>query len=303
MISNYLSPILVTGSHYSGSTWVGKMLSLSSDIGYIHEPFNPHFNNYRKYFNHWYTFICKENEGKYKQVIQDCIHFEYHLKNELQESNSTKDLARVIRDYFMFTLYSFQARRPLIKDPISLFSAPWLHETFNFHVITLIRHPAAFVGSLKKKQAKFPLEHFLEQPLLIDKYLKKYEDQIRNYINNPPNLIQQGILLWNIFHDVILTLKEENRPQWLFKRHEDLSRDPKREYKILYDSLRLDYTPAIESLIEKYSTSKKKGNNYVKRDSKQAIWSWKERLSTSEINLIRQETEHIANEFYDDKDW
>ena len=32
------SPILVTGSHRSGSTWVGKMLSVAPHVAYIHEP-------------------------------------------------------------------------------------------------------------------------------------------------------------------------------------------------------------------------------------------------------------------------
>ena len=31
-------PILVTGSHRSGSTWVGKMLATSPSVNYIHEP-------------------------------------------------------------------------------------------------------------------------------------------------------------------------------------------------------------------------------------------------------------------------
>ena len=303
MINNNLSPILITGSHYSGSTWLGKLLSFSSDVGYIHEPFNPYFNNYRNKFNYWYTFICEENESEYKPVIQDCLHFNYHLKHELQETNTVIDIARVLREYCIFKKYKYQNRRPLIKEPISLFSAAWLHETFNFHVVTLIRHPAAFVGSLKRKEASFPFEHFLEQPLLIDKYLKKYEDQIGNYVIKPPNLIEQGILLWNIFHKVILYLQNENRTQWIFKRHEDLSRNPKDEYKTLYDELGLEYTQTIESRIEKYTTSRMYVNNYVKRDSKQTIWSWKERLSKKEINLIRKETEEIAIEFYDDKDW
>ena len=34
-------PILVTGAHRSGTTWVGKMLALAPGIGYVHEPFSP----------------------------------------------------------------------------------------------------------------------------------------------------------------------------------------------------------------------------------------------------------------------
>jgi LPS sulfotransferase NodH len=33
-------PILVTGSHRSGSTWVGTMLATSPSVGYVQEPFS-----------------------------------------------------------------------------------------------------------------------------------------------------------------------------------------------------------------------------------------------------------------------
>ena len=33
-------PILVTGSHRSGTTWVGKTIALSPSVTYIGEPFN-----------------------------------------------------------------------------------------------------------------------------------------------------------------------------------------------------------------------------------------------------------------------
>jgi LPS sulfotransferase NodH len=34
-------PILVTGAHRSGTTWVGKMLALAAGTGYAHEPSSP----------------------------------------------------------------------------------------------------------------------------------------------------------------------------------------------------------------------------------------------------------------------
>ena len=33
-------PILVTGAHRSGTTWVGKMLAASREVAYISEPLN-----------------------------------------------------------------------------------------------------------------------------------------------------------------------------------------------------------------------------------------------------------------------
>jgi hypothetical protein len=33
-------PIVVTGTHRAGTTWVGEMISKSPEVTYIHEPFN-----------------------------------------------------------------------------------------------------------------------------------------------------------------------------------------------------------------------------------------------------------------------
>jgi hypothetical protein len=37
---NAQSPILVTGAHRTGTTWVGKMLAASPQVAYISEPLN-----------------------------------------------------------------------------------------------------------------------------------------------------------------------------------------------------------------------------------------------------------------------
>ena len=42
MSSRRARPILVTGSHRSGSTWVGKMIASHPRVAYVEEPFNAH---------------------------------------------------------------------------------------------------------------------------------------------------------------------------------------------------------------------------------------------------------------------
>ena len=94
------SPILVTGSHNSGSTWVGKMISLSPDIGYLHEPFNPKFMLCKSAFKYWFTYVTAENEANYKQSISNCLSFEYPLLKELKEAKSLRDTYRAIRNKY-----------------------------------------------------------------------------------------------------------------------------------------------------------------------------------------------------------
>ena len=59
-------PILVTGGHRTGTTWVGKMLAASGEAAYISEPLNVlHRPGVMSTpVRHWYTYICPENEAE-----------------------------------------------------------------------------------------------------------------------------------------------------------------------------------------------------------------------------------------------
>jgi hypothetical protein len=69
--------ILVTGSHRSGSTWVGKMIAQSPSVVYIHEPFNleigPCVGICSAKFNYWFTYISPENESQVYRAIANTI--------------------------------------------------------------------------------------------------------------------------------------------------------------------------------------------------------------------------------------
>ena len=63
-MSSNKNPILLTGSHRSGSTWTGKMLAFSNEIAYIHEPFNLNHNPgiFKARFENWFPYIFHGNE-------------------------------------------------------------------------------------------------------------------------------------------------------------------------------------------------------------------------------------------------
>lgn len=60
------SPILVTGSHASGTTWVGRMLELSGDCRYIQEPLsklcNPKACACGLCVRQWFTYLDSKQE-------------------------------------------------------------------------------------------------------------------------------------------------------------------------------------------------------------------------------------------------
>ena len=55
----------------------------------------------------------------------------------------------------------------LLKDPIALFSTPWLVDRFNVHAVVMIRHPAAYVSSVSRLGWRFDFGYLLGQDLLM----------------------------------------------------------------------------------------------------------------------------------------
>ena len=164
-------PILITGSHRSGTTWVGQIMGKSPWLKYIHEPFNPSkFPNAP--LNSWFQYISKNTTDQ---------NFQQKVRLHLQELNQFS-FYRFIVDIKKATYFSQLLRfgsqeikgiyaRPLYKDPIAVFSAEWFFESLNAKIIVCIRHPAAFVSSLKNLGWTFNFDELIKQEGFENKYL------------------------------------------------------------------------------------------------------------------------------------
>ena len=305
-------PIVVTGSHRSGTTWVGKMISLNKNVGYIHEPFNiglrPRDNKLK--LNHWFTYINSNypNEENIKNKLTNILNFKYQFYEQFQKGNNFRDFLRTGREFSVFLMNNIFNKKPLVKDPIAIMSAEWLYKTFDMDVIVLIRHPASFVSSLKKMKWKFQFSNLLKQEELMREKLYPFKEEIKDYTTNEKDITDQAILLWRIIYYVVKEYRKKY-PNWIFKRHEDLAKNPVEEFRDIYKKIRLNYTKTIENKIVEYSSlenpnevSVKQAGN-VKRNSKSQIAIFKKRLSAQEIEYIKEKTRDIWIYFYNDSDW
>ena len=278
------------------------MLALSPDVGFIMEPFNLHHRPgiCRAKFQQWFPYVCDDNGHLYQRDLQACLEFRYAIADEIKAIRTLKDGARAIRDYASFAKSRILGNRPLQKDPIAIFSANWLARHFDMDVVVLIRHPAAFAGSLKAADWRFPFEHLLEQPLLMERHLFRYRNDIETHVRQPGDIISQSILLWNVVHHMIAGYAAEHE-DWHFLRHEDLSRDPADQYRQLYASLELEFSTRIEQQILQHSSAGKQAS--LRRDSRANISTWKKRLTPEEIGRIRDGTQALAQKFYAEDSW
>lgn len=282
-LKDYDNKILVTGSHRSGSTWLGHMLSLGSNVDYIHEPMNlglPQNESLDCPIKNWFDYLHTETPSEYITELDAYVErcYKAHRRKSLLSKHSAL----------------------IIKDPIAFHCAEWFEKFYGTKNVVLIRHPAAFVASLKVKNWSYDFNNYLRQEELMNDVLFPYRDEIAYFSANPQNIIEQGILMWNIFY-YRTRLYQAYHPDWIFVKHEDLSMEPHTELEKMYGQLGLEYNDKIKQLIEKAVNPS--SETEFKRNSKDNVFSWRERLTEAEINLIRKKTDAISQIYYGPRDW
>jgi hypothetical protein len=304
------SPILVTGAHRTGTTWVGKMLALSPQTGYISEPLNVLHRPgvLRAPVQHWYTYICSENEAVYLTAFQQTLRFRYHLLAEVFSLRSPKDVGRMGRDAGVFLRGRLRRQQALLKDPFAVFSAPWFASRLGCRVVITVRHPAAFASSLKRLDWPFDFTHLLAQPLLMRDELEPFRDVMQQYVQSPPDVIGQASLLWRLVYQAVARYCRQS-PEFVIVRHEDLSLDPVSGFEQLYARLGLKFTPYVRQAILASSSAENpqelssRAVHSVRLDSRANLHNWRRRLTGEEIARVRHLTEHTAALFYPEIAW
>jgi len=293
--------ILVTGAHRSGSTWIGKIISKAPNVRYVHEPFNIGIRRDNSPLTFWFEYLDHDTELEKQDIVKRYLNSFYklstrHLVEEVLEIRGLRgaysylsDLKRRITDRIVF------------KDPLAIMSAEWFAYSFKADVVVSIRHPAAFVASLKVKNWTHDFNHFKKQHALMKKHLYEFSNLIDYYCSSPPDIISHGILLWNIIYSRVNSYRNKYNNIWYFVRHEDLSKEPVREFKQLFDFLNIKFTNEVENEI--LDSTQAESESDLRRKSISNIYTWKERLTSSEINRIRIGTEKISKLFYNEADW
>jgi hypothetical protein len=286
------------------------MLAMSRDVGYILEPFHvrhrPGICAAR--FANWFQYVCEENEAEFAPALDRTLSFRYDVPAELRAVRGPRDVARMLRDWSRTVGYRLRGARPLVKDPIAFFSAPWLARRYDMEVIVLVRHPAAFTSSLKRLSWTFDFQNLARQPLLMRDLLARWEEPIQRAARQPPSIVGQAALLWNVIYDVAHDLRARH-PEWKVLRHEDLSLDPEGGFRALFDSLGIEFTDPIRQLVIAMTSASNPAEapagraHAMQRDSRANVRNWSKRLSAAEIAELRELVSPVAPRYYSDADW
>ena len=289
--------ILVTGTHRSGTTWMGRILSLPDEVVYIQEPFNLETStdsiDYR--FEHWFPHV--EDLADRERLFEA-------MERPPARLTRYRAARRVVRMHLENAAHRLRGRMPLVKDPLALFSAEELAERFSLDVVCMIRHPLAFCSSLKRWDWKFPFAHFSGQPRLMEKFFQEDAGIIERYAREEQPIVHQATLLWNLFHKVIRRY-ETDHPEWHFRRHGDMVLDPVNRFRELYQDLGLPFEEEIERHLRESVTGgagETQTDVYGARDAAAVTRTWKDRLTPDEVDFILGETSALRAHFYPDED-
>lgn len=287
-------PILITGSHRSGSTWLASMLALSSNSLVAHEPFNiqPWAYALDGLAKYWFTYAPALPQAMVFEAFSKVIERrtrKIFLKNQLQ--------------HWIPPVRTNQ--RLIIKDPIAALSSEWIAKNFDLEVIVLVRHPAAFAASLKRLGWRHPFEHFLKQTMLMQRHLEPYRAEIAS---KPQDIVEQAAIIWKCIYSVLLTYLDSH-PNWLVRKHEVLSSNPVAELMDLYETLGLEWSARVEENVVRYTrcgnpVDAPKGTvHYLRRDSVANITRWREILTEEEIARVYEITLPISSSYYQNENW
>src|SRR5437870_409056 len=117
-------PILLTGSHRSGSTWVGQVIASHPDVFYLSEPFNP--TTPGSPVRHWFHHVTAADAAVFRAYLRRLLTPWYSWWDDYRTDPGPRRAVGATLRTLHATARRLGGRRALLKDPIALFSAEWL---------------------------------------------------------------------------------------------------------------------------------------------------------------------------------
>lgn len=286
-------PILVTGSHRSGTTWLANMLSLADGTLMAHEPFNiePWAYSLGGLAEHWFAYAPGLPQDAALEAFGAVL--------------GRRARKAFLKSQWQHWLPPLRRGRLVIKDPIAALSSEWLARNHDLEVVVVVRHPVAFAASLKRLGWRHPFGHFLGQGALMEEHLAPYRAEIEGA---PRDVVGQAALLWKCLYGTLFTYLARN-PGWHVRKHEELSGDPVGGLRDLYGALGLEWTARVEDGVAKHTRSGNPASaprgrvHQLRRDSAASVSQWKHILTAGEVARVQEVTRPVSGLYYPDKTW
>jgi hypothetical protein len=222
-----MRPILVTGTHRSGTTWVGEMLAISPQVHYVHEPFAPMYERawVRHPPAHRFLHQPADVKGPFAEDLDRIVALRPPWLAIARRGGGLRNALRILQEAALTAAARRRGARALIKDPFALLLAEWIAARTAADVIVLVRHPAAFASSIKRLGWRLNVGWLLDQPSLMEGDLAPFRDELERDRDGANDLIDHASLVWRALNTVVLRYAAQH-PDWTVLPYEVLAREP-----------------------------------------------------------------------------
>ena len=304
---------IVTGSHRSGTTWIGNTIAKGTNSAYIWEPFNlkvPYSkrSSYGKSFlkiENWYHLV----ENSDDQICNDLAHLfnkrELDIKGILSilpkslKKNPKATLKWLINDSKLSINLKIN-NSAIIKDPIMLFSTEYISKKLKSKCILITKDPRSFYNSLKKASWGFDFKN-IYYPCTRFQHLNEYIYEVEERLHKGALLDPKSIgLLWNILHKHMYYLSKFNNFKLI--KYEDICEDPVLHLdKLAVFATTKKLSKKIKSRIHYEQNNKVSDSQKIQmirhENSKKISRLWQSQLSFNELIELEKKCDKILNIF------
>jgi len=304
--------IFVTGTPRSGTTFVGRVLSLPINVDYIHEPFNVDGGMYEMTQKFLYMRKGMPHETDFHSLVSRLMKYKVKLKRT--DTKNKRVIEKLLLYFTKSQAYIFlqQARLNvfhdtiLIKDPLGCLLVEYLTREFGFVPLILIRHPILYIKSTIRlnwyeKYRAISLEPINAQQELVEDFLDDEKEFVFKIWNTE---IEYCAALWRCLNKILLKMANTN-PETLLIKHEEVCRDPLSVFRRLYQHFGLKMSTRIQRIIAKITGPQNlKFNNkadrsyMIRRSSKHLIESCNHVFTKDVRKQIYDITKDIAEPLY-----
>ena len=299
--------VFVTGVIRSGTTFAGKVLSLPVEVDYIHEPYGEQrsISSRPDLFPYVRPSIDTEEMNKCHEFTKQIFSYDLTLRGSYPEKDPwlRKVTKRLVGSrgpfYLRLAKVNVFHKAAIIKDPIGLLLAEYLHLNFGVKPVIVVKHPVSLIASLKRVNW-WPHPCELADDQLIEDYFADEADFMDRSWSTP---MLASAAYWRAVHKVLLA-QASNYPNWQVVTHEELSQNPVSTFQRLYEVLDLPWSESVKRRILKLtqgnrSTEARKGVvQDFQRNSANLFEKRRDSLSLEERRAIFEVVKDVALTIY-----
>jgi hypothetical protein len=297
----FRSSVVVTGTHYSTTTLVGRIVGAAPEFHVVHEPLNakPTLSYDSLAPDRWYQYYDDAAYPELRRALMRYMFFEdaaAHTLRRVARIREPYDVLRVGRYVTDSVPRRLRPKRAVFKDPFLVFSARTLQARDGLFVLITVRHPCAFAESLARRARQFDFRS-LQQPSLLA-LLPEFAERIDEYATRSKPVLEQAALLWTIVYAFAQRrLVPDARTRVI--RQEDIVADPQRVVGEMLAFVGASRTPAVDAFVqaaigESDVPKPSFRDRYVQRNARETLDKWKDRLGAGDQAAVMAIAAEVA---------